>query len=177
MKNNPRGGTSKFALLTRKREERAVTLRLQGMTLDAIAKEVGYATHQGVRFAIFRAMARLPAIEDVLACRQQELAKLDEVEREAWEQWHRSTQDAETRTTSQTKDGPVITDKAEGQSGNPALLDKIIKCSERRAKLLGLDAPEKLAVTSQSDIRVIGQNAADVLEAAAKKARGNVAGK
>ncbi len=168
--SRPSGGSSATALKAREREELAVKLRLEGWTLGAIAEKIGYKASECARVAILRAMAKMPPIEDLVALRQHELDKLDEIEREAWEQWYRSTQDAESRTEAETKDGTFVTERKEGQSGNPALLDKIIKASERRAKLLGLDAPEKLAVSGNLDIDVFGQKPSEVFSHAAKEA-------
>ncbi len=156
-KRRPTKVTHSSRILAKQREERAVELRLQGWKLTDIAKEVGYRDHAGVRVALLRCIARIPTVENVVELRQREIAMLDEVEREAWEQWHRSTEDAETVTASggDGKKKSAITTKREGQSGNPALLEKIIKCSERRSKLLGLDAPQQFDVRKAS-IRTYG---------------------
>lgn len=135
----------------REKLERIVKLRLDGWTLDAIAKEMGYATAFGVRQALLRAISKAPPPPNIEALRQKELAVCDEVEREAWEQWYRSTKSSNSRTEAETKDGTFVTEKTEDQSGNPALLDKVLKAAERRAKLLGLDAPQRIDLKKEDD--------------------------
>jgi hypothetical protein len=164
---NPKKGTSRAALLARQREERAVQMRLEGHTLEEIAAELGYANRCGAWLALVRAKARLAPIKDAEELRQQEIARTFEIEQEAFEQWERSTEDAETTTTTEDDKGQSTTLKREGQSGNPALLDKVLKAMERRAKLLGLDKPQQIDMTSGP--RVIGQTPEEIFEAAAKK--------
>lgn len=135
----------------REKITRIIALRLDGWTLDAIAKEMGYAGPCGVRSVLMRAMAKVPPPPNAEELRQRELAVCDEVEREAWEQWYRSTKDARSRIEAETKDGTFVTKRVEGQSGNPALLDKVLKAAERRAKLLGLDAPQRIDLKKDDD--------------------------
>lgn len=63
-----------------------------------------------------------------------EIARLDAIEREAWEQWDRSKLDAESVTTGDSGECRTV----KKQSGNPAYLDLIRKTIETRAKLTGL---------------------------------------
>jgi hypothetical protein len=119
--------------------------------------------------------------EKVEELRQREVVKCEVIEREAWEQWRRSTENAVCVTTTTGIDGDddeaesepakkVV--KEEGQSGNPALLDKVLKAMERRAKLLGLDQPQLIDVTQGP--RIIGQDRVTILENAAKRAKGQL---
>jgi hypothetical protein len=191
-KKTPKGGSNKAAVVARLREEKAIKLRLQGLTLQEIAAEVGYASRGATRDAILRAMARIPNPENAAELRQREVDKCDEIERELWEQWYRSTDDAVKQTTktplaavvidgetgdiqpatTSAGDKPEISRTVEGQSGNTSLVDKILKAMERRSKLLGLDAPVKLQQDTTNEVRVCGLEAADVFEAAAKRLRG-----
>jgi hypothetical protein len=72
-----------------------------------------------------------------------ELAKLDEVERQAWASWERSKENAEiirARMRGEGEGAQVETEKIiRGQVGDPRFLDIVLKCVERRCKLLGLD--------------------------------------
>lgn len=184
-----RRGTKPEAVLARKREGLAVAMRLEGKTIGEIAEACKYANNSCARNAIMRAMVRLCPPENSEALRAQEVARTYEIEREAWEQWYRSTEDAVKETIKSVPyagngNGDVVDAKTEktvvreGQSGNPALLDKILKAMERRARLLGLDAPEKIDLNQSGEIRVIGQNPVEVLEQGLKRARGekNAAG-
>jgi hypothetical protein len=97
------------------------------------------------------------AIEDITLARGLELAKLDQLEREAWAAWYRSIGRAQTRTTKTgriDKDGTVIAEpevtlRTEVLVGDPRFMAVILDCQARRAKLLGLDAPAKLHVDGQ----------------------------
>ncbi len=73
-----------------------------------------------------------------------QLAKLNRIEAEAWDAWHRSKQDRVT--TGQSKDAGGQTsasvEKA-GQIGDSRHLATALTCINRRCKLLDLDAPER----------------------------------
>jgi hypothetical protein len=107
---------------------------------------------------------------DAAVVKAAELAKLDHLENEVYSQWERSKQNAETVTTElvgvdevpaaerrrpgrRDDDGDPrearlevktkeVT-KSAGQSGDPRYIHNLMEISERRAKLLGLDAPAK----------------------------------
>lgn len=70
------------------------------------------------------------SIRDFDAVRAEQLAKIDEVERQAWEGWRRSFE----------------SDK----DGEPRYLDQVHKCIERRCKMLGLDAAQQVDATVKS---------------------------
>jgi len=79
----------------------------------------------------------------------EEIAKISEVEVTAWLAWEESRYDKVTVTTETmrgTEDGERTkrVEKREGQSGNPVFLQLVMHAQERRAKLLGLDAPIKI---------------------------------
>jgi len=119
-------------------------------------------------------------VEDLQLAKQKELAKLEQVEREAWQAWDRSQKDAvtEKRTAGEieattSKDGkpgesielPVTkteTTRA-GQVGDPRYLDQVQKVVERRCKLLGLDAPAKIQTTGE--FQTLEQILADIVAA------------
>ena len=96
------------------------------------------------------------------------LASLQSVEEEAWLGWQRSQEDSQTQTVNTTeadilhepimdggaKGAPEVvgqqktTNKSmtkHGNVGDPRYLDMVLRAQERRAKLLGLDAPVKIA--------------------------------
>jgi len=96
---------------------------------------------------------------------EQELRKINSLEIIAWQEWDKSQADAVT-TTVETKtvalkdadeDGNVIglpaietktTRRVAKQTGNPAYTNTVQWCIDRRCKLLGLDAPTKVAPTT-----------------------------
>jgi hypothetical protein len=77
-----------------------------------------------------------------------ELAKLDRLEVTYWNAWDRSQENAETEISRDTPLGHVHEHKSVGQSGNPAFLEGVLKCIQKRCELLGLDAPKKTDLTS-----------------------------
>ena len=97
--------------------------------------------------------------------KDRELRKLDTLEIEAWDAWDRSKL-ATTRSTLTKKQAAAAAKTGEAaptpaapgstetksavqvsQVGNPVFLDKILGVIDRRAKLLGLDAPTKSELT------------------------------
>jgi len=87
-----------------------------------------------------------------------ELKTLDKLEAEAWQAWERSTltkeKKKERKNSDRPKNGQAEERNAdyygynevttESLSGDPRFLDMILKCQQRRAKLLGYDAPLKV---------------------------------
>jgi DNA-binding transcriptional regulator LsrR (DeoR family) len=89
------------------------------------------------------------ALIDFNEAKAQELAKIDRLEREYWEAWRRSCEDAETvkqRGAPGDEVGKVKTASVErtvkGQAGDPRFLVGIQWCIERRCKVLGIDVPD-----------------------------------
>lgn len=86
------------------------------------------------------------ALDDYKA---KELAKIDLLERTFWDAWERSLEEFRSQVTKakgSQKGKPNQAEriiKTEDRNGDPRYLDGVMKCIERRAKLLGLDSPEK----------------------------------
>jgi len=86
---------------------------------------------------------------DFSQARAEEVAKLDNLERLAYEEWALSTKPKTTITIEEALG--VETKKqtrTEIQYGNPKFLDIIHKCVAKRCELLGVAAPTKVAVTT-----------------------------
>ena len=85
------------------------------------------------------------ALIDFDAAKSKELAKIDRLEQEYWEAWQRSCEDAETirREATAEKQGKV-TKTLKGQAGDPRFLQGVQWCIEKRCKILGVDAPQRL---------------------------------
>lgn len=96
---------------------------------------------------------------DVGKRKSQELAKVDRLEREYWDAWLRSCEDAETATQKQKgkvtkavgEDGEFVAEQPaeisktrKGQAGDPRFLTGVQWCIERRCKILGIDAPAEV---------------------------------
>jgi hypothetical protein len=99
-------------------------------------------------------------LEDIDAWLAIELEKTVQVEAEAWAAWERSKLDSETLTTTraQVSETGVVEPVEEklivkGQSGDPRYLAMIDKCIDRRCKLLGLYAPERVALTDPTGMK------------------------
>jgi len=97
---------------------------------------------------------RKTACEGIEAHKARELARLAEAERNAWHQFQRSQRDRVRRVKETTSgvDG-TNTKKStmrEEQCGDPRYLDIVLRCIEKRCKILGVDAPTKIAPTDPS---------------------------
>lgn len=101
------------------RERRALDLRRSRVTYDDIARQVGYASASGAYKAVHRALGRVaqPGVEEY---RREELDMLDALHHAHW-----------TRAL----------------AGDIAAAKIVLSTSERRAKLLGLDAAVAIRAT------------------------------
>lgn len=124
------------------RDAECARLRAQGHTLQEIADEVGYAQGSSVRLAIQRALI-LTAQEAGDELRALELQRMDMLLNKAW-----AAMDETHPTVSQGRvvmhDGKPVAD-VQAMFG---AMDRILRIMERRAKLLGLDAPTRHTVLS-----------------------------
>ncbi|MFP4137465.1 MAG: helix-turn-helix domain-containing protein [Halomonas sp.] len=115
-----RSGASQSRAAQRRAE--AMRYRLTGLSYDGIAKRLGCSRSQAHRL-VTKELQELAkqAREDAEAVREMELARLDRLQQALWEQ---ATDD-----------------------GNHGAVDRLLRVMERRAKLLGLDAPQRVAPT------------------------------
>ena len=135
---------------------RIAELYIKGVYQSVIAAELGLDQSQISRDlkAIQKQWVENTTL-DLDHFKGKEIAKIDQVERTAWEGYTRSlekfkstittgkgiTEDKETgKVTAGNKDQVV---KVEERNGDPRFLDVVMKCIERRCKLMGLDAPDK----------------------------------
>lgn len=99
---------------------------------------------------------RMENIDDYVT---QELRKLDKMEVELWEAWERSKtgklreknrQNAKPRKVLEDGDNPEYygyeETTTETSAGNPKFLDLLLNVQQRRAKMLGFDAPIKVDI-------------------------------
>ena len=116
--NSGRSRTSPAAIKRQERDLECVRLRAQGLTWDAIASRLAYsdASHAHRRFSIM--MASIPA-EDVAEARKLEVERLDAALAAIWDK--------------------IV-------AGNLWAIDRLLKISEQRCKLLGLNAPDRQVV-------------------------------
>jgi hypothetical protein len=112
-----RSKLSPHVITVLQKQAEALQLRIAGASFPVIAERLGYAGPQGAYEAVKAALDR------TLREPAEELRKLDQerLERMLLGLWPQATQ------------------------GNQGAIDRVIKLLERRARLLGLDAPVRLA--------------------------------
>ena len=129
---------------------------------DLSARGVGYTiSFQMVYYDLQQCLIewkreRLETIDEYVT---QELRKLDKMEVELWEAWERSKtgktreknrQNAKPRKVLEDGDNPEYygyeETTTETSAGNPRFLDLLLNVQQRRAKMLGFDAPIKVEI-------------------------------
>ncbi len=89
---------------------------------------------------------------------EQELKRLELIERTYWQAWEKSLQPKES-TSSEKKGSEVkVGKRTEQRAGNPQFLKGVMECIDRRCKLLGLDAPVKSEITSEIAISQVQED-------------------
>lgn len=134
-----------------KRREQIAGLYARGFTQLKIGEMVG-CTQQQVSLDLKRIRQKWleSTLRDFNEAKAQELAKIDQAERQAWRGWTRSLRDAETvKVTEEGEDAGKRVVTTKGQAGDPRFIELVLKCIERRCKLLGLDAPVRSDITGQ----------------------------
>jgi hypothetical protein len=122
--------------------------------LSQIARQLGVDKAQISRdFKHIRKLWRERYVEDWDAAKDEELAKIAEIEQKAWLAWERSCNDGEMMEvigTSQAGKGKPekVKKRTERQAGDPRYLAILLKCGEQRRAILGLDAPLKMEHTT-----------------------------
>jgi hypothetical protein len=101
------------------KERQVVELRRAGATYEECARAVGYATAQGAYLAYHRALKRTLLDAGAEEMRTVESDRLERLQRAAW---------------------------PNAMAGETQAINAVIRIMERRARLLGLDAPSKLQV-------------------------------
>jgi hypothetical protein len=113
--------------------EREARLYLEGLTQQEIAEVVGVSQQQvSDDLAEVRQRWSASAVDALAERRAFELAKIDNLERVAWEAFYASQ-----------------TERADGSlsPGDPRFLDKVLRCVMARVKILGLAAPWRVDAT------------------------------
>jgi len=100
------------------KERESLILRQQGYTFDVIASRLGYKGESGAREAFRRALLRTLQ-EPAFEVRELELNRLDALHTVAWDL---------------------------AMVGDLNAVDRVLKIQERRARLLGLDAPRQAQI-------------------------------
>lgn len=135
-----------------KDRETIATLRLKAYTLQQIVDETGLSkstVQRVLRELLAEWQARAASATDEI--KAAELAKLDALERDAWAEWERSKMEWSKRSVKTGGPNGKETKVEKGeQCGDPRYLNVILGIHERRARLLGIEAPQKIAPTDPS---------------------------
>ncbi len=150
-------------------KRRVASMYLRGQTQMEIAAQVGRT-----QTVVSRTLKELQAawidsaLVDFDQMRGEELAKIDNLEREYWEAWHRSV--GEHRKTLQEKiksdDGDKDKEQVRTEElvGDPKFLQGVLGCIDRRVKLLGLDEPQRFELGWKEQARKHGIEDPDAFE-------------
>lgn len=170
-----RGGRPKMCKRTKDQREFDLVfcsnLFLRGYTYREISERLNEENaRRGVGYTITKQMVywdmqqlliewkreRMENIDDYVT---QELRKLDKMEVELWKAWERSKtgklreknrQNAKPRKVLEDGDNPEYygyeETTTETSAGNPRFLDLLLNVQQRRAKMLGFDAPIKVDI-------------------------------
>ncbi|MCK7458487.1 hypothetical protein [Idiomarina aminovorans] len=134
---------------------------LKGFRMYEIADARGLSMNQ-VKYDLreVRKRWRQSSVRDFDAHREEQLARLDLMEASLWREWERScgSPEAEELEKGKKSDGPP-------QTGDPRYMTVMLNIIERRSKLLGLDAPTKLAPTNPDGDEPYKQIAPDEIDA------------
>lgn len=137
---------------------------LRGETHAQVAQVLGVSRQQiGWDLAALRkrwVTQSLTAFDERVAI---EIAKLDELERTYWEAWERSRQSF-SRTTTRSRQG-TGRGPSQGEAmvvrhdrdGDPRFLEGVLKCIDRRIRLVGADAP--IRVDIEQELRIAALDA------------------
>lgn len=137
-----------------KDRERIAHLRLFHRTQDQIAEELGIHTSTVCReLKIIEAEWQANAQRSIATIKAEELRKLDHYELETLKEWERSKKDYTKKIMEDSQGiGERKTRKAKietsEQYGDPRYMSVLLGIQDRRAKIIGMDAPQKVAPTN-----------------------------
>jgi hypothetical protein len=132
-----------------RRREKVADLYCRRRTQIQIAEEVGVSQRQvSDDLEKVRAWWLESTLRNFDALKSEQLARLDQIEREAWAAWERSigthrVEKAEKRQSAQLGDTTIASVTKEERAGNPKFLELVGQCVSKRCEILGLAAPVK----------------------------------
>lgn len=111
------------------------------------------------------------ALYDFSLAKAEQLARIDEIERVAWEGFHNSVKGSLSTTTMKSKDSKTkMQTKTKPSVSDTKWLDKIQWCVEQRNKILGLYAPKKIDQTIKNERKLEEMTTEELLSLADKQA-------
>ncbi len=132
--------------------EEAGQMRLTGMTLRQIAKRQKCALSTvGHRLDRARELWLKNAADSYELWVARELARLELLWRETWQQWERSKPDKRQKSATESSVPKESIATTERRTGNPAWIDKLIRIHARICALKGLDAPKRREIIARPD--------------------------
>lgn len=134
-------------------KKKAAKLREEGKTFRAIGDEIGISYRQvwnDLKEVENELLAE--AKESVKNQRENVLAKLRNVQIEAFGAWKKSLLDKERNTEKLTENGLETSRTVENQTGNAQHLSNLMKSISEEAKLLGLYIPEQAEDNNAADL-------------------------
>lgn len=145
-KKGARSKSCHIDVTARARELEALELRKKGMSYDAIGEALGISK-SGAYLCVMRALESITkeAAEEADAVRQLELERLD---------------------------AALVGLSTRIQHGDPAAVTAMIRVSERRARLLGLDKPTKSELTGADGAPLFSDEQTKAMAAAVLAQRG-----
>lgn len=144
--------------------------RLRGMTFPDIAAKHDIAlSYAYSEYKVVEQRWRANANASLAQAKQQELARIDLVEKTAWEAFERSMSDETEYSNQYSPDGEgnpeLASTKARkrGRDGDPRWLAIILNCVDRRTKLLGLNSADLKGPTTHVAVSAVSDNPEDRL--------------
>lgn len=135
------------------RRERVARLYCSGKSQRAVALAVGVCqTTVASDLQEIRKQWLSDAKMNFAERQAQELAKIDAVESEAWDAWERTKAEAAGEPIPEQEPeavGPKKRVRVLGFTGEEKYLALVLRCVERRCRMLGLDAPDTLKLTGE----------------------------
>lgn len=145
---------------TARRDAEAAELRAQAYTYQQIADQLGFADKGEAHHAVQRALQAIVK-EPAEKLRALELSRLDAMYEAAMRVLERRHVTVFNGKIMYIGEEPLIDDAPVLQA-----IDRLLKVQERRARLLGLDAPKQLDVALEQRIDLDAQLVTDALTAA-----------
>lgn len=140
-------------LRTLSNRTRMMELYMRGWTLEEIGEDVGLSLSTvSYHIAEIKKTMLKSMRKNFAEWQSEQLMRIDQAERAAWEAWERSmSRQVEERSrhkTSQRPEDPedMVEVRVKDTSGNVGYMNVILRCIEMRSTLLGLNAPQVMAV-------------------------------
>lgn len=132
------------------RRSRIAELYLKGWAQYKIGDELGVTQQQVSKdLKVLTNKWRESALVDVNEIKLKELARIDNLEKEAWEAWEKSKKDTQETTKKAKGKGKTTTYKEQTVKditmyGDPRFFQTIQWCINKRCEIFGVDAPKKI---------------------------------